>query len=138
MQTDRVAFEEAAEGFKVHGLTELNIELAIFELQKQFPQIRQQKPQVAYRMGPPFLEPYYRATIDVPEDCADVVIGDVSGRRGLLERALESPTGKRVIAAVPVSECFGYATVLRILTKGRGSYSVEFLGYRRVGGDDAA
>lgn len=129
---DRVAFEDSAEGLVVHGLTELDLELAIFELRKSVPTIRQGKPQVAYDMGPPILEPYYRATIETPSENIGAVIGDMVSRRGLVQSARESAASTQMIADVPVSECFGYSTTLRALTQGRGRYSVEFLGYRSV------
>ena len=126
----RVAFEESPEGLLVHGLTELDIELAIYELGKSIPGIRYGKPQVAYDMGPPLMEPYYRATIDIPELSLGAVMGDLSTRRAVIQGTRASPLGMQFIAEVPVSECFGYSTSLRALTQGRGSYTVEYAGYR--------
>jgi translation elongation factor EF-G len=129
---DRIAFEESPEGLIVHGLTEIDIELAIHELRKVFPELKHGKPQVAYDMGPPLMEPYYRATVDVPEEKLGAVMGDMSSRRGIIQAAREGPVGMQLVAEVPVSECFGYATVLRALTQGRGIYTVEFAGYQRA------
>ena len=126
----RVAFEESPEGLIVHGLTELDIELSIHELRKMFPELKHGKPQVAYDMGPPLMEPYYRATIDMPEENLGAVMGDMSSRRGLIQAAREGPDGMQLVAEVPVSECFGYSTVLRVLTQGRGKYTVEYAGYQ--------
>ena len=139
----RVAFEESSKGLIVHGLTELDIEMAVYELQKSFPTIRYGKPQVAYDMGPPMMEPYYRATIDFPSEKLGWVMGDMSSRRGEIQSVQEGSPVTQLVAEVPVSECFGYSTTLRALTQGRGHYSVEFAGYRRTpyfggGTDDAA
>ncbi len=143
MPPDRVAFEESAEGLIVHGLTELDLELAVDELRKSVPSVRQGKPRVAYDMGPPLMEPYYRATVDVPEENVGAVIGDITSRRAkiLLERA--GPLGRQLVAEIPVSECFGYFTALRMLTQRRGTYAVEYAGYRLApyngpGANDAA
>ena len=139
----RVAFEDSSKGLIVHGLTELDIEMAVYELQKSFPSIRSGKPQVAYHMGPPMLEPYYRATIDAPSENLGWVLGDISSRRGEIQSVQEGATETQVVADMPVSECFGYSATLRALTRGRGRYSVEYLGYRPTpylgpGTDDAA
>jgi predicted membrane GTPase involved in stress response len=126
----RLAFEESPQGLIVHGLTELDIELAIFELRKVFPELKHGKPQVAYDIGPPFMEPCYRATVDMPEGNLGAVMGDMFTRRGHIQATREGPIGMQLVAEVPVSECFGYSTTLRALTQGRGSYTVEFSGYR--------
>ena len=69
---------------------------------------------------PVLLEPIMKVEVETPEENTGDVIGDLSRRRGML----------RVIhAEVPLSEMFGYATQLRSLTKGRASYSMEFLKY---------
>ena len=130
MPPDRVVFEESTEGLIVHGLTELDLELAIHELRKAVPGIRQGKPRVAYDMGPPLLEPYYRAMVDIPAESEGPVIGDMVSRRAAILAARDGPVGRQLVADIPVSECFGYFTVLRILTQGRGTYAVEYAGHR--------
>jgi elongation factor G len=60
------------------------------------------------------------------------VIGDLNARRGRVE-GLEAREGLHVIRAlVPMAEIFGYATVLRSITQGRGSYSMEFFSHEDV------
>jgi translation elongation factor EF-G len=139
----RLAFEESPEGLIVHGLTELDIELAIYELRKVIPELIHGKPQVAYDMGPPLMEPYYRVTVDMPEGNLGAVMGDMFTRRGHIQASREGPMGMQLVAEVPVSECFGYSTTLRALTQSHGSYTVEYAGYRTApyingGPDDAA
>ncbi len=66
------------------------------------------------------------------------VMADMSDRRGLITDCDDTTSGKRFVAEVPVSECFGYSTVLRTLTRGRGRYTFEFSHYAPVGGNDTA
>jgi predicted membrane GTPase involved in stress response len=141
--SERIVFEESPDGLVVHGLTEIDIELAIHELRKTFSELKHGKPQVAYDMGPPLKEPYYRATVDVPVQNLGAVLGDMSCRRAWIQATREGPIGMQLVAEVPVSECFGYDTTLRALTQGQGSYTVEYAGHRSApfnnrGPDDAA
>ena len=135
---ERVSAEISDEGLIVRGLTELDVELGVWEVKQNFANVYVGKPEVAYDLGPPLLEPYYRAIIYVPEECVAPVVGDMSTRRAALQAVRDDPNGKRVVALVPVSECFGYSTVLRALTRGRGKFFVEFSHYGRAGGNDAA
>ena len=60
------------------------------------------------------------------------VIGDINSRRGRIE-GMDPRNGAQVIRSfVPLSEMFGYATVLRSRTQGRGVYSMEFDHYEEV------
>ncbi|KOA19904.1 elongation factor G [Clostridium homopropionicum DSM 5847] len=84
------------------------------------------------KANPVLLEPIMKVEITVPEDYMGDVIGDVNSRRGRIE-GMNSRSGAQVIAAyVPLSEMFGYATVLRSKTQGRGTYSMEFHHYEDV------
>ena len=68
-----------------------------------------------------------------PDDYLGFVIGDLSSRRGMI-KSQESRSGNitQVTADVPLSEMFGYATVLRSGTQGRGQYSMEPSHYSEV------
>jgi elongation factor G len=67
-----------------------------------------------------------------PEEYMGDVIGDFNRRRGQIE-GMESRAGARVIKAkVPLSEQFGYVTVLRTLTSGRATSTMEFSHYDPV------
>ena len=57
------------------------------------------------------------------------VIGDLNSRRGRIQ-GMEPRKGVQVIrAAVPLSQMFGYATILRTMSQGRASYSMQFKSY---------
>ncbi len=68
----------------------------------------------------------------VPEEYMGDVIGDLTSRRGKV-LGLESRSGAQVINShVPLSEMFGYSTVLRSLTQGRATYTMVFSHYDQV------
>jgi elongation factor G len=84
------------------------------------------------KANPVLLEPIMKVEVDTPEEYMGDVIGDLSSRRGKI-LGMESKIDKQlVMAEVPLGEMFGYATVLRSMTKGRASYSMEFECYREV------
>ena len=67
-----------------------------------------------------------------PVDYLGDIIGDLSSRRGKVE-GLDERAGARVISAcVPLGEMFGYATVLRSMSKGRAVYTMQFGHYGEV------
>jgi len=82
--------------------------------------------------GPILLEPVMSAEVVTPEEYMGDVISDFNRRRGQVE-GMESKAGMRVIKAkVPLAEQFGYVTVLRTLTSGRASSTMEFSHYEEV------
>ncbi|MGE4349160.1 MAG: elongation factor G [Candidatus Berkiella sp.] len=83
----------------------------------------------ALKAGPKLLEPIMKVDITTPEDYMGDVMGDISRRRGVLLGMDDSPAGKAIMAEVPLSEMFGYATDLRSATQGRATYSMEFCKY---------
>ncbi|PPI87858.1 elongation factor G [Candidatus Pantoea edessiphila] len=78
---------------------------------------------------PVLLEPIMKVEVEAPEENTGDVIGDLSSRRGILRGQESNSMGVIIYSEVPLSEMFGYATQLRSLTKGRASYSMEFLRY---------
>ncbi len=86
----------------------------------------------AEKAGPVLLEPIMTVEVVTPEEYMGEVIGDFNKRRGQI-LGMESRGGARVIKAkVPLSEQFGYVTVLRTLTSGRATSSMEFSHYDEV------
>lgn len=85
------------------------------------------------RAGPILLEPMMIVEAVVPDDYVGDTVGDFSSRRGVIE-GMEPRSGnvQAVRALVPLSEMFGYATTLRSLTSGRGTFSMEFSRYSPV------
>lgn len=79
------------------------------------------------------LEPMMNVEVEKPDDFTGNVMGDLSSRRGMVQGMEEIPGGggKLVHAEVPLAEMFGYSTVLRSLTQGRATYSMEFKHYAR-------
>jgi len=77
--------------------------------------------------NPVILEPTMRVEVVAPEDYTGGIVGDLSSRRGVIEGMNPRGDGSSVInAQVPLSEMFGYATNLRNITQGRGSFTMEF------------
>jgi elongation factor G len=82
------------------------------------------------KASPVLLEPMMAVTVETPEDYMGNVMGDLSGRRGIIQGMDDLPGGmKEIKAEVPLAEMFGYATQLRSLTQGRATYSMEFKHY---------
>lgn len=84
---------------------------------------------------PVLLEPVMKVEVVVPDTNMGDVIGDLQGRRrGILEGMNPDPAGGLQIinCLVPLSEMFGYATELRSMTQGRGTFSMEFAKYMEV------
>ncbi len=78
---------------------------------------------------PVLLEPMMAVEVETPEDFMGNVVGDLSGRRGMIQ-GMEDVVGIKVIKAeVPLSEMFGYSTTLRSLSQGRATYTMEFKHY---------
>jgi elongation factor G len=82
------------------------------------------------KSSPVLLEPMMAVEVEVPEDFMGNVMGDLSGRRGMVQGMDDLPGGIKVVKAeVPLAEMFGYSTQLRSLTQGRATYSMEFKHY---------
>jgi elongation factor G len=78
---------------------------------------------------PTLLEPIMAVEVETPEEKMGDVIGDLSGRRGVIQGMEDLPGGKAIKAEVPLGEMFGYSTTLRSLTQGRATYTMEFKHY---------
>ena len=84
------------------------------------------------RANPAILEPIMKLEVVVPENFFGDVIGDLSARRGKIEETEDRMNMKVIDAKVPLSEMFGYATALRSVTEGRGTFTMEFSSYEEV------
>ncbi|MFH1036869.1 MAG: elongation factor G [Patescibacteria group bacterium] len=88
--------------------------------------------EAAKRAKPVLLEPIMKLEVIVPEEFFGDAIGDLSSRRGKIEETKDRLNLKVIDVKVPLSEMFGYATALRSLTEGRGTFTMEFDHYEEV------
>jgi len=85
------------------------------------------------RADPVLLEPVMLSEIVVPEAHVGDITGDLASRRAEIEGIELRPGGVQAITAmIPLGEMFGYATILRSLTQGRGVFTMEFDHYAKV------
>jgi elongation factor G len=88
--------------------------------------------EAAKRAHPVLLEPVMRLEVIIPSEFFGDIIGDLSARRGKIKETKDRLNLKVIEARVPLSEMFGYATTLRSLTEGRGTFTMEFDCYEEV------
>jgi len=81
---------------------------------------------------PVLLEPIGKVEVTVPDDYVGSIIGDLTRRRGRPMGQDPCEDGQVVIAEVPMSEMVKYATDLRSMTQGYGSFSIEFQRYEEL------
>ncbi|MEJ2746563.1 MAG: elongation factor G [Anaerolineae bacterium] len=92
----------------------------------------------AQKGNPVLLEPIMSVEVVAPEEYTGDVIGNLSSRRGSIEgMELRTEGLQSIKAEVPLSEMFGYATRLRSMTQGRGTFTMEFEHYAQVSDDVA-
>ena len=86
--------------------------------------------------SPVLLEPIASLTVTVPDDYTGDVMGDLNKRRGRVLGMNPVSGGKQeIVADIPMTGLFGYCTVLRSMTGGRGVYSYEFARYEQAPSD---
>ena len=86
----------------------------------------------ARRADPVLLEPIMKVEVEMPDEYLGDVMGNINRRRGMVT-GTDMVNGLQVInAQIPLGEMFGYATDLRSLTQGRGTYNMEFSHYAEV------
>ena len=79
---------------------------------------------------PTLLEPMMSVEVETPEEYMGNIMGDLSGRRGVVQGMEDLPGAiKAIKAEVPLAEMFGYSTTVRSLSQGRATYSMEFKHY---------
>ena len=86
--------------------------------------------------SPVLLEPIASLTVTIPDDYTGDVMGDLNKRRGrVLGMNPVSGGRQEIVADIPMTGLFGYCTVLRSMTGGRGVYSYEFARYEQAPSD---
>ena len=88
--------------------------------------------EAARKANPVLLEPIMKLEVIVPSDFFGDAVADLSARRGKIEETKDRLNLKVIDAKVPLAEMFGYATSLRSLTEGRGTFTMEFDHYAEV------
>lgn len=81
---------------------------------------------------PKILEPIMKVAVEGPTEFQGNIFASINQRRGLILASSEDGAFSRVEAEVPLSEMFGYSTVLRSLTQGKAEFTMEFLKYGKV------
>ena len=81
---------------------------------------------------PVILEPIMKVSLEGPTEFQGNIFAVINQRRGIIVSSTEDGTFSRVEAEVPLSEMFGFSTVLRSLTQGKAEFSMEFLKYGKV------
>jgi elongation factor G len=82
--------------------------------------------------SPVLLEPIMNVEVSTPDEYMGDVMGDLNSRRGRILGMETKGSAQIVKAEVPLGNMFGYATVVRSMSKGRASYSMDFKCYREV------
>ncbi len=88
--------------------------------------------EAAKKAKPVLLEPIMKLEVVVPAEFLGDTIADLSARRGRIEETKDRLNLKVIDAKVPLAEMFGYATGLRSLTEGRGTFTMEFDSYQEI------
>lgn len=84
------------------------------------------------KAGPVLLEPIMSVEVECPGEFLGSVTGQISSRRGIIVGTESQDNFGVLRAEVPLSEMFGYSNDLRSMTQGKGTFTMEFLKYRRV------
>jgi len=87
----------------------------------------------AYNKAKPcILEPIMKVAVEGPSEFQGNIFGSINQRRGIILASTEDGMFSRVEAEVPLSEMFGYSTVLRSITQGKAEFTMEFEKYGKV------
>lgn len=86
----------------------------------------------AKKATPVLLEPSMKLEVVIPSEFFGDIIGDLNSRRGKIDETSDRLNLKVINAKIPLAEMFGYATSLRSLTEGRGTFTMEFDRYEEV------
>ena len=84
------------------------------------------------RTAPVLLEPIMKIEIECPGQAQGSVVGNLTARRGTITVTEMRGPVARIVGEVPLAETFGYCTDLRSLTKGQGTFTMEFARYKRL------
>ena len=135
------AVEEALEGGPIYGHPAVDIAVTLEEATLKEGQASEMAFRIA-TMGavkealqaaqPLLLEPIMKVEIITPEEFTGEVLGDLHARKGKTEQLVAKGPVRLIAAHAPLAEMFGYATALRSLTQGRGTFTLQFDHYGKV------
>jgi elongation factor G len=129
------AITEALEGGAVYGHPAVDIAVALTDATVREGQTSEMAFRVAamtaVKQGlhaghPQLLQPIMKVEIIAPEEFTGEVMGDFASRKGKVEHLLAKGPVRLISGLAPLSEMFGYATALRSLTQGRGTFTLQF------------
>ncbi|PIE03271.1 MAG: elongation factor G, partial [Acidobacteria bacterium] len=81
---------------------------------------------------PQILEPIMKVAVEGPSEFQGAIMGSINQRRGMIIGSMEEGLYSVIEAEVPLSEMFGYSTVLRSLTQGKAEFTMEFANFKPV------
>ncbi len=84
------------------------------------------------RAKPMLMEPVMKVVVESPTEFQGSVMGSLNQRRGIIEGSQDEGLFCVIESQVPLSEMFGYSTVLRSLTQGKAQFTMEFSSYKPV------
>jgi elongation factor G len=87
---------------------------------------------VYFKASPEILEPIMTVSVEGPTEFQGGVFASINQRRGMVVSTNEDESLSRIDAEVPLSEMFGYSTVLRSITQGKAQFTMEFSRYAKV------
>jgi elongation factor G len=134
--------EETSVSGVLMGYPVIDVETALLDVQINETYSSQMAFKVASAMAfqnacqqadPILLEPLMKTEILIPEEFMGEVIGDLNARQGKIEQIVNKGPVQVLTASVPLSKMFGYSTSLRSVSQGRGTFSMQFSHYDKVG-----
>ena len=81
---------------------------------------------------PVIMEPIMKVSVEGPTEFQGSIMGSINQRRGIIIGTMEEGNYTVVEADVPLSEMFGYSTILRSLTQGKAEFTMEFSAFKQV------
>ncbi|MDL1955754.1 MAG: elongation factor G [Candidatus Desulfofervidus auxilii] len=138
------AIEEALENILHQGviagypMTDIEVELCGGSVEEHATELgyrvaaSQALKEACEKATPILLEPVMKLEVVLPDEYLGEVIGDINSRKGLVETIERKGKVTIVTAIVPLSQMFGYSTILRSLTQGRGSFTMQFSHFDKI------
>lgn len=117
--------------YKVFGRGELHIAVLLENMRREGYEVQVSQPQVIVKEeNGEKLEPFEEITVDIPENCAGVVIDKMSRRKGQMTDLKTNNGQTRIIFAIPTRGILGYRDEFVVDTRGEGILCSHFIGFR--------